>query len=165
MKLLLTMLFLIPTMASANCSVSDVDVDYESVVHEIDTKLPAFLKGAKIKVTLADGTSSEVPAELFKVVPRKQQLIVGHETTIRKETTCKVDDRKKNIIMASAKETVTSLETKTSTIPNGVKASVSSNKGLVPGIKYYREDILENLGAGVGVDTNGEVEAMIGVGF
>jgi hypothetical protein len=44
----------------------------------ISTDVPSHLKGATITVTKADGTSSNVPAEQFKVVPRKQQFITKH---------------------------------------------------------------------------------------
>lgn len=44
---------------------------------EIDTKVPKNLEGATIYVKTKDGKMTEVPAEQFKVVPRKQQFIVN----------------------------------------------------------------------------------------
>lgn len=161
MKYLLALL--LPLTVHATCDTT-YEQEFEHTSHEISTDMPKFLKGATITVTLANGKSSTVPADKFMVVPRKQYFIAGVNKTVIKNTTCAPKDKKNNIMVGVKKE-VTDLEVSTATIPGGKKAEVTSVDEYLPTVRYYREDVLSNVGLGVGVDTKGKVEATIGVGF
>lgn len=146
--------------AGETCSESQ-QLQTQDVVYEVNTNLPKHLKGAKITITLADGSTSTVPAEKFMVVPRKQKTVVGQNQTLTKKLSCTASG-KKNILMGEVRKDVTEVETTT----NGKTATVTSKKEMVPGVNYYRRELFDTpIGAGVGVDTNGTVKGMIGIDF
>jgi hypothetical protein len=138
---------------------------------ELKTDVPKFLVGATICVKRADGAQSCVPAEKFKVVPRKQQFVVT-QVTKNKVTNCstivekivkeKVEN-KKNTVYTDVRKDHQDLKTEY----NGNKSvSIESEKGIVPSINYYRREVFDTpIGAGVGVDTNGTVRGALGIDF
>ena len=160
-----TLMILLLTFASAahaadSCSES-VSESTQEVVYEVNKGMPAHLKGATITVTQADGTSSTVPAEKFMVVPRKQKTVLGQSKQTSKTLTCKGAE-KKNIVFADVRNDYKGVETTT----DGKTATVESKKGVIPGLNYYRRQLLDSpIGAGVGVDTNGTVKGMVGIDF
>lgn len=157
-------LILISSLALAKDCTETTQVSSQDVVHNVNTSMPKHLKGAMITVTLADGKSSQVPAERFMVVPRKQQTVVGQDKTVSKQVSCKSD--KKNLVIADLRKDVTGMDTETSLVPGGVQAKTRSERELVPGINYFRRQVLDSdVGLGVGVDTNGTVKGMLGVEF
>jgi hypothetical protein len=163
MKNLILLTMFISAIASANC-VEKKQTESKDVVHTVDTSIPAHLKGAKITVTLADGRTSTVPAEKFMVVPRKQQTVVGQDKLVKSVVTC--SSKNKNLIIADLRKDVVDIETETSAIVGGVTAKTRTEKDLVPGINYFRRDLFDsNIGAGVGVDSNGTVKGMLGLEF
>lgn len=58
-----------------SCS-TDVKINKTEEKKDVNTEVPANLKGATIIIKTADGKETAVPAETFKVVPRKQQFVV-----------------------------------------------------------------------------------------
>lgn len=164
MKYYLLTILLLPMFVNAECT-SEIEVKSVPVEYTVNTSIPEHLKGATITVTLADGSSSIVPAEKFMVVPRKQKTIIGDSHLISNTTTCKFNS-KKNTIMLEAKNSKTDIETKTTPIPSGSKVDVYSKKELVPGLSLYRRELFDSpVGGGLGVDTKGELKGMIGLDF
>lgn len=165
-KLIIFLLIAVVSVAQAKetCEES-IEVHSQDVTYEVNTDMPKHLKGATITVTLADGKTSTVPAEKFMVVPRVQKTVVGQNKILAKNVTCSKSGNK-NILIGEVRKDVTGHETKTEAIPGGIKSSTSSVKEVVPGINYYRRELFDSsIGAGVGVDTNGTVKALIGVDF
>lgn len=77
MKYILILIMMATSVAYSednNCSATRSSQEVEEQ-YDIKTDVPRYLEGATITVTLKDGKSSTVPAEKFKVVPRKQQFI------------------------------------------------------------------------------------------
>jgi len=126
---------------------------------EIKTDVPSHLKGAKIIVRLADGRESEVPAEQFKVVPRKQQFITT-KTQSNTVIACKNVD--KNRISALVGRGAKAGLGRT-TDGNGV-TEVESNVGAVGGIQYQRV-IYKNISIGGQIQSNETGSVMLGIDF
>jgi hypothetical protein len=135
----------------------------QDVVYEVNKNMPAHLKGAVIIVRQADGRETSVPAERFMVVKRIQYTKLGENKITNSKLTCKAK-QKKNIVFVDAKKEHSGLNTTTQLIPGGVSAKVQSDKALTPGLNYYRRQLLDSdLGAGVGIDKNGQIKGMIGL--
>lgn len=141
--------------------------EQETVV--IDTKVPKFLEGATITVTTADGRTTTMKSEEFKVVPRKQQIITAKKvcptcvsTEVVKEVTLVVreEPRKNRVSILGGYGTV-----------NGIKSSVSptqveveSQMGAVGGVQYQRL-LSEKFSIGVQGQTNRTGLLMLGLDF
>lgn len=132
-KLFLT-LALISSLAQADC----VDQNTENTEVEtttISTDVPKHLKGARITITLADGRTSTVPAELFKVVPRKQQRVI---TKVKSSTvrTCtnEAPELKNRISLLGGRGAKEGLDSRT----NGSTVEVESKVGTIFGVQYQR---------------------------
>ena len=145
--------------AKNNCvTTSSTEQVLETVV--INTDVPSHLKGATIIVKQADGRTSEVPAELFKVVPRKQQRIIT-KVQNDKLMSCTELTHHKNRVSALAgfgpREGLNKdIE------PN--KVDVESKVGVVGGLQYQR-NITEKISLGVQGQTNKTGLAVIGFDF
>jgi hypothetical protein len=126
----------------------------------ISTDTPNHLKGAVIIVRQKDGRESVVPAERFKVVPRKQQFIV---TTLETNSTisCTTNEPRKNRVSLlgghGAQEGLTSTKT-------GTTVTVESNVGLVGGAQYQRM-LSDRVSVGVQGQTNKTGSLLIGLDF
>ncbi len=134
MKKIITILMMIPTLsfASQTCNtVSNAETVEEQM--EIKTDVPNHLKGATIIVRTADGKESSVPAEKFKVVPRKQQFIVS-KTKQLDETTCNQDLNKNRISVLAGKGAKEGLDKTVSP----TEVTVKSRVGAVGGLQYQR---------------------------
>ncbi len=161
--IIFTLLLSSVSYAGEKCSESQTE-QLEDVVYEVNADIPSHLKGAKITVKLADGRESTVPAEKFMVVPRKQKTVLGQNKLVSKNVTCSKDGNK-NLLMLEARHDVTELESSTTTGPNSQTISVKSKKELVPGVNYFRRELIGPVGAGIGIDTNGTPKGMLGVEF
>lgn len=127
---------------------------------EIKTDVPKHLRGATIIVRKADGTESAVPAERFKVVPRKQQFIVTKVET-KSEVTCLSDARNKNrVSLLGGYGSRNGLDTKRS----GSTLEVESRSGLVGGAQYQRS-LSKRFSVGIQGQTNGTGSLLLGVDF
>lgn len=159
MKYLLILLLSTTTLAN-DCSES-TEKQTNEVAYAVNKDMPKHLKGATITITLADGSTSTVSADKFMVVPRKQYTVVGESSSTTKTMTCKAKT-KKNSLMVDARKDITGLDTET----NGSQAKVVAKKDLVPGLNYYRREVMDsNIGVGAGVDSNGVVKAIVGFDF
>lgn len=157
---LLPMLLLsVVTQAGEVCSTSsNQDEVLESTL--ITTDVPGHLKGAKIIVRRADGKESEVPAELFKVVPRKQQRLVT-KIENKKTISCKETlDNKNRVSLLGGYGAREGLDRSNSA--NHVK--IESKTGLVGGLQYQRS-LNERLSIGVQGQSNQTGSLMLGLDF
>lgn len=158
MKYFIILFVSLNVFAGENCTEKS-NVEVQDVVYSVDTTLPKHLKGAVITITKVDGTSSTVPAEKFMVVPRKQKTIVGQNKNVTVAKSCKSST--KNLLMLEGRKDVKGLSVNT----NGKTANVYSEKEFIPGVNYYRGGLIENIGAGLGIDANGTGKAIIGLEF
>jgi hypothetical protein len=145
--------------AETNCSES-AESSYVDAAYELTTDVPNYLKGAKITVRLADGRESTVPAERFKVVPRKQQFLAKVIKT-EKTVSCITNTPRKNRVSVlgghGAQEGLKSTA-------SGSSTTVESNVGLVGGAQYQRM-IGERWSLGVQGQTNKTGSLLLGIEF
>jgi hypothetical protein len=165
-KIFLFMMSLIAITAFASEPVCTTQTGAEQSTAELEIKtdVPAYLKGATITVTLADGRSSTVPAEKFKVVPRLQQFITTH-TESKTTVSCSGgnDIRRNRVTLLGGRGAQGGLNYSTS----GTSASVESKAGLVGGAQYqYVLPILgDRLNIGVQLQTSKAALGAIGIDF
>lgn len=76
-NIIFIVLMSMPIMAYAQESCVTTTTESVEGKMEIDTKVPKNLEGAIITIRTEDGQEKTMPAEQFKVVPRKQQFIVN----------------------------------------------------------------------------------------
>jgi hypothetical protein len=159
MKTLL--LLLLATNAMADCQTT-IDTEMVTATTVITTDVPAHLKGATITIRLANGKESSVPAELFKVVPRKRQEVVL-EKTQNVNTVCT------NTEIATNKNRVSALggygsRNKLATSTTSTTVEVENSRGLVGGLQYQRL-ITDELSIGAQAQTNKTGLLLIGLDF
>lgn len=159
---LFTTFLTVKALASESC-VQNEDESRATHSAEISSGYPAYLKGATITVKLADGRSSTVPAEKFKVVPRLQQFVVD-EITIQKTTVCTNNAPRKNRVSGmvghGAQEGLTSSKSAST-------STVESNVGIVGGAQYQRVLPLldDRISIGVQGQTNKTGSVLLGLDF
>ena len=165
MVLIVLTMFAASIVMAEDCSTAEDIASVEERM-EIKTDVPGHLKGARICVFLKGGGDSCVPAEKFKVVPRKQQFIVT-KTQKTNKVTCSV----KVVEMADAKE-----KNRVSLLggqgpkyglqrsSDGSKVTVESNSGLIGGAQYQRL-LDDKLSVGAQVQSNESVLVNIGLDF
>ncbi len=124
----------------------------------ISTDVPSHLKGATITVTKADGTASTVPAEQFKVVPRKQQFITKH-TQSGKIVSCEgLSAKNRGRVMGGVGPNGLKDE------KNGATVTIKSRQDAVWGLGYDRL-LTEKFSVGGQAYTNGTFTLGLGVDF
>lgn len=155
-----TIVVMITKANAADCT--DVQTTNAQVqTSTITTDVPKHLQDAVIVIRLKDGRESQVSANQFKVVPRKQQHLIT-EVKTHTERVCKVSGKEKNLLMVGGRRDHKDLDIRV----NGKTATVESEKGLVLDAAYMRQNIFNtNLGVGAGIDTNGTLKGIIGVEF
>ncbi len=126
---------------------------------ELKTDVPAFLEGATIIVRLKDGKETTVPAERFKVVPRKQQFIV---TKVLTSTTisCHSGIGPNRVSALGGYGSTGKLKTQT----GASHTEVESQLGAVGGLQYQR-NLNDTLSLGVQGQTNQTGSVSVGVDF
>ncbi len=148
------------SMAFADCQTQE---NNNQVLEDtvITTDVPKYLEGATITVTLKDGRTSSVPANLFKVVPRMQQRLVTKMLSER-STVCTVESEqlknRASLLVGNGRTSGLS------TSQNGNLLEVETNTGLVGGAQYQR-DLSKRISVGVQGQTNKTVSGMIGLSF
>ena len=159
MKYVLALLTLVSLSSLAQESCTDMVSHSEAKDQlKIDTKTPKHLKGATIIIRQADGKETSVPAERFKVVPRKQQFIVTKvETTMAVH--CFTNNPRKNRASLlggyGAKNGLT-----TTTV--GTTTTVESKSGVVGGAQYQRM-LNKRLSVGLQGQTNETGSVLLGL--
>lgn len=158
MKLLITLLALtsLSVLANNNKCIKTNSLSEDVETQEIKTDVPKFLEGATIIVRLADGTETKVPAEKFKVVPRKQQFLVT-KVKSTDSVTCTEEVEKisrHRVSLAAGKGPSGKLKSDTSNLPNQV--SIESEVGLLGAAQYqYKFDSGFSLGGQVQTNKSG----------
>lgn len=162
MKYLL--MLLIPFNVYANDCSETRNVVTEDVVYNVDTKMPQALKGAEITVKAADGKTYTFKAEEFMVVPRKQQNVLGQNKTILSKVQCSADTDK-NIVSIEARKDIKNNHVRESTKGSTKTLDLVTTKDVIPGVNYFRREVIGDVGVGAGVDTNKVIKATIGIEF
>jgi len=162
MKTLIALLLLVSGISYAGEPTCSEQTSAEEVTGqlEINTDVPSHLKGATIIVRQADGKESSVPAEKFKVVPRKQQFLTTR-TERSKVLSCTTNTPRANRVSLLGGHGSQSGLKSTS---NGTTTEVESNVGLVGGAQYQRM-LTDRLSVGVQGQTNKTGSVLIGVDF
>ena len=165
MKLLILLsMLLIPSAYADDCSTTSDQSEVKEQL-EIKTDVPNHLKGATIIIRQADGRESSVPAERFKVVPRKQQFI----TTRIKETNvhlCSIEqeqqrEKEKNRISVLGGQ---GPDNKLSISRDATSVSVESETKPIAGVQYQRL-ITDKISVGAQVQTNESALLSVGLDF
>lgn len=161
MKTLLFILFVFvawKVFADDHCATKTGSSVVEDTM-EIKTDVPKFLEGATIIVRLKDGTESVVPADKFKVVPRKQQFIVT-KTRQLDMVMCSADKEKNRAALLVGQGPTGTLNVSRTYS----KVSVESQVDAVGGLQYQRL-VTDKLSLGAQVQTNSSAMAIIGIDF
>lgn len=160
MKNLIILGILMASTAMADCETT-LGHSEATATKIITTDVPSHLKGATIIVRRADGKETAVPAELFKVVPRKRQEIVL-EKTQTVNTTCTNDaERLKNrVSLLAGRGTQEGIDVEKS----ATTVSAQSKVGAVGGIMYQRS-LSRRISIGGQVQTNNSVLGTVGLDF
>lgn len=157
-KYLLLAILTVPAFAN-QCETQSESEDISEQV-EITTDVPSHLKGAVIIVRQADGKESVVPAEKFKVVPRKQQFITI-KTKETKVISCVDKAPNKNRVSAlGGHGTKSGLKSST----NGSVVEVENRVGGVFGLQYQRL-LTDRISVGVQGQDNKTGSLVLGLDF
>ena len=148
---------LLSLQAYAECT-EELSEEIVMETKEITTDVPSHLKGATIIVRLADGRESSVPAEKFKVVPRKQQFVVS-KTERSKLLSCR-ENKKNRVSLLGGHGAQSGLTSKQS----GNTVEVESDVGIVGGAQYQRM-LNDMLSVGAQIQTNKTGSVLLGVDF
>lgn len=164
--LLTTLLLTFNVNAKTECYISRTEDKVDEQL-EINTDVPKHLRGATITITLKDGSSSVVPAEKFKVVPRLQQFIVT-KTSKTNTQTCNIQDSKKHrVSVMGGKGAQEGLNVNNTSAPDVV--SIESRVGAVMGAQYQYKTDLEVLDMPVSIGVQGQSNQtgslMLGIDF
>lgn len=144
-----------------NCTESTTAAKVDEQL-EIKTDVPRHLEGATIIVRLANGKESQVPAEKFKVVPRKQQFLVTKTSTSTVRSCTNLDHNRNRISLLGGKGPTGHLDRDTSSAPG--KVSVEAERDVIGGAQYQRL-LTDRLSVGVQGQTNKTGMVMIGLDF
>lgn len=147
-------------LVAKDCTTTKSDSQVQEQ-RDINTDVPAWLKGGTIVIRRADGKESVVSADKFKVVPRKQQFIV----TKVKETeqlTCSVPGEKEKNRVSLLGGVGPSGKLKVTTDPS--KATIETGSSAVGGLQYQRL-ITDRVSIGGQVQTNESALISIGLDF
>lgn len=132
--IILVVMFFTNAMAKAETCTLDSGEEQAIEKTEIKTDVPKHLIGATITVTLANGKSSTVPAEKFKVVPRLQQYLVTKvsQSTVK---SCVNVSPNKNRVSALAGYGATGHLDRSA---DSSSETIESSRGVVGGAQYQR---------------------------
>jgi len=161
--LFLTM-FLTNAIAKAESCTEQTSASQVLEQTEIKTDVPKHLVGATITVTLANGKSSTVPAEKFKVVPRLQQYLVTKvsQSTVK---SCVNVSPNKNRVSALAGYGATGHLDRSA---DASTTTVESSRGVV-GAAMYQRLLDDHWSLGVQVQGNdlsrSNKTGLLGVGY
>lgn len=127
---------------------------------DIKTNVPNYLKGAVIIIRRADGKESIVPAEKFKVVPRKQQFIVT-KIEVNNTRICTTNEPRKNRASLLGGY---GIKNGLDTTRDGNTTTVESRTGAVGGAQYQRM-LNDRLSIGAQGQTNSTGSLLLGLDF
>ena len=169
--LMIAMALMFSTQAFAQESCETKVESVDQLKEDVNTPTPKELEGATIIVKLKDGSTREMKAEKFKVVPRKQQLKVTKETVTKYnckplvvtsvvEREVEVPVRHKNILSLTVARAVSDYDID----QQGNSIHIENRFKPVVGLMYQR-NVYRALYLGVQADLNRSLGANIGLGF
>ncbi len=157
MKYLIAAVLLMAYSVQAEDCTETVDINHGKDRYEITTDVPAHLRGATITVTQADGSSSTVPAERFKVVPRAQQFLI---TTLETYKVISCSASKNRLSALGGVGARNGLKTTTS----GNTTTVETSNGINGGLQYQHM-LNDTISIGVQGQSNKTGSLLLGVDF
>ena len=158
-KLIITLIMIFPviSLASEKCSTtSEKEIVQEQ--KDINTEVPKHLKGATIIIRTADGKESSVPAEQFKVVPRKQQFMVTRVKQVSKMM-CSAE-LKNRISLMAGKGPQEGLDKSS----DATSVTIESKVGAIGGVQYQRL-LTDRISVGAQLQSNESALINIGLEF
>lgn len=162
--IIFTLIALFSCSAFAEMSCHE-DVSQKQTQSQVDanTATPAWLKGATITITKADGSVSTVSADKFMVVPRAHKRPVTNVTTAMTKSCMGINRHRLGVLAGQGPKG--GLRTDRSGAPGEV--TVESKVGVIGGGQYqYLTPLLDNrLFLGVQGQTNDSVLGNIGIEF
>lgn len=168
MKKLLYLLIMLPTFSFAlTCGETKSEVTETKTEQEVETVVPAHLKGATLTITLANGSKEVVKAEEYMLVKRKHKRPVvrvsSKETTLACETKV-VESSKKNIISVQAVRSQSGLS---KDVVNPTTVEVETRRSVGAGVMYQRkvDTGTRDVVFGIGADTNKGINLGVGLEF
>lgn len=158
-KFIIALIMTLPVIsfASEKCSTtSEKEIVQEQ--KDINTAVPEHLKGATIIVRTADGKEMSVPAEQFKVVPRKQQFMVTKVKQVSKMM-CSAELKNRVSLLAGdgPRDGLKRTETPTT-------VTIESKTGVVGGVQYQRL-LTDRISVGAQVQSNESALISVGLEF
>jgi hypothetical protein len=151
------LLMLVSSSSMADCT-SETKAWETQEQYVISTDVPSHLKGATITVKRADGKETTVPAEQFKVVPRKQQFLVKAVLKIH-GITCR-ENKSNRVSLLGGYGSRNGL----SSSSDGTTTTVETSTGLVGGAQYQRM-LDDRWSLGVQGQTNNTGSLLFGLDF
>lgn len=158
---ILLTIFLTSMFAKAEtCSTEESSTQVEEQ-QLITTDVPSHLKGATIIVRLANGKESKVPAEKFKVVPRKQQYLVTKVSNSTVRSCVNVSPYRHRVSALAGYGATGHLDRNV----DGNNTTVEADRGFIGGVMYqYKFTDRWSLGLqGQGNDTSRKNKTGLGV--
>jgi hypothetical protein len=152
MKCALFLLLMTPLAVHAGESCTSEQVAEQ---RDINTNVPNHLKGAKIIIRQADGSESIVPAEKFKVVPRKQQFVTTKTTML-----CRASEKNRVAALGGYGPTGALKNRKEDT----KTTVVDTKEGVVGGLQYQRK-LNDKFSLGVQGQSNKTFSLIFGFDF
>lgn len=159
---------LITSIANADCKMVDEATQVSEKVEDVNTSVPKQLKNATIIVKLAEGKEYSFPANEFKVVKRQQQFKLVEKSTLQTKLCVEKQkiDEDLNLVAIGARKDHVAVDAEVKNTSSGLEATVSSEKNIVLDAQYIRRKVLDTpIGAGLGLDTNGTLKAIISTDF
>ena len=160
------------SFASPQC-VTTTDAEQITGQLVIDTKVPKHLKGAVIIVRQADGKETIVPAEKFKVVPRKQQYLTT-KTATDTVTMCKNETVVEKLVQADILRNRVAVgvgkgpKGGLKTTRSADRVTVETSTGVVGSLQYQRtlhHLFDDKLNVGAQIQTNKTIMGTVGTDF
>lgn len=156
---LILMTFSICSVAAEQCQTS-VSEEVAQEQRDVNTATPKTLKNGIILVYDAHGKEvGRMAAELYKVVPRKQQFIVTKTKQVA-QTNCKADALKNRVSLMGGNGPKGGLDKEASSS----EVTIKSRVGAVGGVQYQRL-LNQRLSVGGQLQTNDTVMLNLGLDF
>lgn len=157
------------SLAALTCETKK-DVKVVEEKKDVNTAVPKNLKGAKIIIKTADGKETEMEADKFKVVPRKQQFVTTKVVEVHSvECSPKVVERivekeplKNRVSLHGGMAPQVGLTR--SVHNNGNMIEVESNVGPTLGVQYQRL-VTERVSLSAEAQTNKTLLLGVGLDF
>lgn len=144
---------------SMSCGQTQTTSSLEKKDMEVITEMPKHLKGSKIILVKADGSSEVLKIEDYMVVKRKHTRPLMREKVVSSTLKCQ-SSQIKNIVSLKAVNSYANPEKSIS----GKKGTISIGRETTLGAQYQR-NLGKDIFLGVEGDLNQGAGVMLGIGF